>query len=127
MYYDDRTFCNIANILEIRRTSHISSRSYLSRLWWTVSFLSLLSLSFVSFSLFSPMYQPFSFFTPILIVSTSIFLHQPLLQVSHLCNLEIFLSLSHSLCTFYILVQLKVISSFYLHLCIIHPNEIMIL
>ena len=89
-------------------------------------FHSYLSFHFPSFCL---SYQPFSFSTPILIVSISIFLNRPLLQVSHLCNLWhlspslfIFLPFSFS-CTFYVLVQLRVISSFYLHLCIIHPKE----
>ena len=56
-------------------------------------FHSYLSFHFPSFCL---SYQPFSFSTPILIVSISIFLNRPPLYVPHLCNLNIFLSLSHS-------------------------------
>ena len=75
-------------------------------------FHSYLSFHFPSFCL---SYQPFSFSTPILIVSISIFLNRPPLYVPHLCNLNIFLSLSLTLVLshyiLYVLVQHNVLLS----------------
>ena len=77
-------------------------------------FHSYLSFHFPSFCL---SYQPFSFSTPILIVSISIFLNRPLLQVSHLCNLwhlspSLFIYLSPSLVHFMYLCSLELFHLF---------------
>ena len=88
-------------------------------------FHSYLSFHFPSFCL---SYQPFSFSTPILIVSISIFLNRPPLYVPHLCNLNIFLSLSLTLVLshyiLYVLVQHNVLLSIlFTTPCIIHPKK----
>ena len=86
-------------------------------------FHSYLSFHFPSFCL---SYQPFSFSTPILIVSISIFLNRPPLYVPHLCNLNIFLSLSLSfslIIYFMYLCNTTFCYLFYLQLRIIHPKK----